>query len=365
MKNRTNLTVSKNKKIFYKINCLKEIKAEIEEFLQLEENKHMFTKSFAQKMMLPFEIKFNNYIEGYIDDIDTINQIISSVSLNTTEEKRIYNLYQGYQYIFNTKDISAQSLKHLYSILSDGLLEQYDMDNMGDFYRKKDVYILPSFDMNISGDTGINCNQIETKMNLLFEYINSDESNDLITEYVKSQIIHFYIVYIHPYFDVNGRMARTLSMQYLLNKQAYPFIIFNRAILSNKHNYRLGIKKGKTTANITLFLKFMLENLKTEIEKEYVISSISHNQDLSIIDYQSLQLILSMKNPKTLINFTKRFNYHYSNQDLSLVYEKMIKPLLDKNILSLGSSQSSTINSLTFQFNYKDIDQTKIKRLIL
>ena len=49
--------------------------------------------------------------------------------------------------------------------------------------------------------------------------------------------MHFYFVYIHPYFDVNGRTSRTLAMWYLLNEEAYPYIIFNRAINNNASNY--------------------------------------------------------------------------------------------------------------------------------
>ena len=38
--------------------------------------------------------------------------------------------------------------------------------------------------------------------------------NDLL----KAALIHFYIAYLHPYFDGNGRMARLLHLWYLVQQ---------------------------------------------------------------------------------------------------------------------------------------------------
>src|SRR5690606_40031597 len=54
----------------------------------------------------------------------------------------------------------------------------------------------------------------------LISFLSSDSYNGSMTDsYIKSQIVHFYFVYIHPYYDVNGRTSRTLSMWYLFEKE--------------------------------------------------------------------------------------------------------------------------------------------------
>ena len=66
-------------------------------------------------------------------------------------------------------------------------------------------------------------------MEYYFAFFNAPTFSQTMTDqYVKSQILHFYFVYIHPYFDVNGRTSRTMALWHLLNSQAYPYIIFNR-----------------------------------------------------------------------------------------------------------------------------------------
>ena len=74
--------------------------------------------------------------------------------------------------------------------------------------------------------------------------------------------MHFYFVYIHPYFDVNGRTSRTMSMWYLLKNEAYPFIIFNRGISFKGSKYDRVIKDTKESNDMTCFLLMMLETLK-------------------------------------------------------------------------------------------------------
>ena len=52
-------------------------------------------------------------------------------------------------------------------------------------------------------------------MGELVRFIHEDsDSNDLL----KAALIHFYIAYLHPYFDGNGRMARLMHLWYLVQQ---------------------------------------------------------------------------------------------------------------------------------------------------
>lgn len=126
---------------------------------------------------------------------------------------------------------------------------------MGDFYRKGPVYIFYSRNIDAEPDTGIKAEDIEKYMNEYFDYVNSKEKFSCNTEYfIKSQIMHFQLVYIHPYYDINGRTSRTTSMWYLLNNNIYPYIIFNRGISLNKSLYYKIIRDVKKYRNVTFFL---------------------------------------------------------------------------------------------------------------
>lgn len=267
-----------SKPFYYNKESLIELKKELEDFLATE-GKYMNDRSLAQKFLGCQEIQANNSVEGYNDDAGVIERVLTDDyrdRLPLERERIIKNLYGGYQEIQKGKDINKDNLKSLYDILSDGLLSSCDLGNMGDYYRNGDVLIHYSRNIETPPDEGINSDLVPSYMDSLFEFLNDDSSDSMIDDYVKSQIAHFYFVYVHPYFDVNGRSARTFALWYLLNNEAYPYIIFNRAIPLFKKRYNRNILGAKRTFDLTRFLRFMLCNVKDELFKEYIILSLIH-----------------------------------------------------------------------------------------
>lgn len=229
----TNLKLLNGKSIIYNDDCLNNIKSDITDFLYDKE--YMNNILFAKKMMMSQEIKSNNLIEGINDDLTLIDEVIKNKkTISINERNRIVNLYHGYQYILTHKKINKESLKELYSIVSCGLLDSYALDNMGEYYREKPVYIYEKNRYDAYPSTGVDEGLVDYYMDSLFEYINSSTnlSDDEISYFIKSQIIHFYFVYIHPYFDVNGRTSRCVSMWYLLKNKVYPYIGLQFFIIS-------------------------------------------------------------------------------------------------------------------------------------
>lgn len=291
---------------------------------------------FAKKMMMSQEIKSNNTIEGIKDDLSVIDEVIKKrSSLSTQERKRIINLYHGYQYILTHKTIDKEHLRELYSILSDGILDEYSRYNMGQYYRTKPVYITKGNHIGDDMFMGMDENKLPYYMQQFFDYVNNNEQCDEIEYFLKSQVMHFYFVYLHPYFDVNGRTSRTVSMWYLLNNKNYPYIIFNQAIAFAKKEYEANIIKGRTNGDVTLFLKYMLIHVHKELEKEYVVHSIKENSsvELSKDDLQMINYFLTMNGNLTVKDLVSFYNRYNSSKKPSIVFEEKIIPLIDKGII--------------------------------
>lgn len=351
---------------------LKPYKEELEEFIDGLD--YMKTLKFARSMMISQEIKSNNVIEGIKDDLSIIDKVITQrkENLSERERKRIINLYHGYQYILTHKTINRETLKELYQLLSENILDQRDKVRMGEYYRTAPVYIIKGNRLDVEPYMGIDENKIDYYMNQLFEFINDNKLEETeINKFIKSQIMHFYFVYIHPYFDVNGRTSRTVAMWYLLNNKNYPYIIFNRAIAFNQRNYESNIIKGRNFGDITLFIKYMLTSVEKELEKEYIIHSIEKTtkEYLSKYDLQMLEYLLTMNGNLTLKDLITTYNRYNSKDKTSLIYEEKIIPLLEKNILI---EKRKTNNFITKDIQNKiiglnpeiiEIDKTKIKHL--
>lgn len=362
-----------DKKLYVIKDIIEKNANELEKFLS--GNKYMNSKDFSEKVLFSQEIKANNTIEGYKEDVKLVYDIVNNKLKIKDKEKmqRINNLYNGYRYIFKGEKIDKDNLKHLYTILSKNLLSTYDLNKMGDYYRNEDVYIFFSSNLDVEPDKGSNPEMLERYMDEYFNYVNSNNTDNTLTgHFIKSQIMHFQFVNIHPYFDINGRTSRTTAMWYLLNNEAYPYIIFNRGINLNKSEYYKVIREVKKYNNVTFFINYMLDNIRLELEKEYIIDMIkSQSSDLKPIDYQTILYILSMKGNLTVKDFTTFYNRHNDKKRVLEVYKTMLEPLIDKNIIVKLRNTQGNINSnesnFVFELNKSmyENDPNKIKKLII
>lgn len=320
----------------------------LELFLSDEEKMH--SKEFAKKVLLANEVQSNNSVEGYYDDIEKIQSVVkSSKKLKNKAEKdklRILNLYK---------------------ILSNSLLDDKDVEMMGDYYRNAPVYIFYSNNPSVEPNQGLDHNTLDYFMDELFNFINSDFGSECLTdEFIKSQIMHFYFVYIHPYFDINGRTSRTMSMWHLLNKEAYPFVIFNRGIQLNKQDYYKVIIEGIKFSNISFFINYMMKTVLVELQKEHVMQNIGEEaKDLTALDYQTMHYLLSMNGLLTLCDFTNIYNRYNEKKPAKTIYQEMIEPLLDRGVLlkkrETNKMYSNEDYNFIINFNPKYIDDNPIK----
>lgn len=106
------LTLDNGDHFYIDFDKLKPIAFEIEEFLQ--KHPYMNQSSFAEQIIFPFEIKMNNATEGYLDDLEEIETMMKNRHHKKTylNQRRIFNLYRGYQMIFHEPPISEENLRY-------------------------------------------------------------------------------------------------------------------------------------------------------------------------------------------------------------------------------------------------------------
>ena len=103
-------------------------------------------------------------------------------------------------------------------------------------------------------------------MGELVRFIHEEsDSNDLL----KAALIHFYVAYLHPYFDGNGRMARLMHLWYLV-QQGYSsalFVPLSEYVNKSRKGYYDAYTLVEENAHIsgvldvTPFLVYFIENI--------------------------------------------------------------------------------------------------------
>ena len=351
---------------------LSDLVRELETFLDGED--FMNNRTFSKKVLFTHEIKANNTVEGINDSVSLIEKVIEDAHQVSDEERRnrIINLYRGYRYILQGKDITEDNVHQLYEILSKDLLCSEDRARMGTMYRTAPVYILQGGRLDDTMDHGIDEAKVPDFMKVFFDYVNNGETFNSPTDYfIKSQIMHFYFVYIHPYVDINGRTSRTVAMWYLLNNDIFPYIIFNRGINFDT-TYDRTIKECKDRYEITKFLKYMLINVKKELEKEYVMHNlrVASGEKWNTLDYQTMEYVLSMNGNMTVLDFAALYNRFNDKKRVREIFETMLLPMIENGSLVVDRETKKEMfegnKNLVLSLNRKRMDEfdtSKVTRI--
>lgn len=198
---------------------------------------------------------------------DSVRRILSGYAPANESENRISGMKKGLDFIADPANvIHEENLHHLYQIAIEEYLPEEDRLLPGSLYRHDAVYVVGSKVEH----TGISWQELPNRMAALTAFAQqSTEMNDLL----KAAVLHFYLAYLHPYFDGNGRMARLLHLWYLV-QQGYSsalFVPFSNYIENSRSQYYHAYSLVESNAaisgivDITPFLVYFIENIYHKI----------------------------------------------------------------------------------------------------
>ena len=258
----------------------------------------------------------------------------------------IRNMIKGIEYISNKPAFNKENLLKLYNILSqDSLTEETKLD--GEFYRLDKVYV---------GDhEGCPADKIDESMNDFFAFVNNEIDK---RNFYLPFIAHFYVLYIHPYYDFNGRTARMVSLWISLLSDIHMLLptYISEAINDDKNNYYKAIDNSRFSNNdITYFLTYLID-----LSNKYYLVYKNLNaikEDLAIIG-ESLSPTESYYLKRIMINSKKGwFNYrgfiNFCKLDITKQGAlKALNKLLDYGLLV---SRINSKNEKIFMINDKKV----------
>jgi len=211
-------------------------------------------------------------IESIDSSRESIRKIFKGYAPDGHQENHIYGMKKGLEFICDKNNtITEENIYKLYNIAVADFVSDENKLKEGHFYRHDTVYVVGEKVEH----TGLNANKVPEYMGKLVEFINADDDID---ELQKAAMIHFYIAYVHPYFDGNGRMARLIHQWYLVQKgyASAMFVSFSYLINNSKSKYYNAYKlvedneKISGIVDITPFINYFSENVYNKIETETV-----------------------------------------------------------------------------------------------
>lgn len=295
--------------------------------------------------------RFFSEIEGSlnIENVPTTRKRIAELhrKANPTDKNDVIikNMIAAVEYIAKEKpEFNKENLRKLYSILSKDSLDAELCLKEGEYYRHDEVFI-DSFE-------GAPPKLIDECMESLFSFANDPEcikKHSILLPY----ICHYYILYVHPYFDFNGRTARMVSfwLSYINDIAGAP-LFMSEAINESKGDYYRALTNTRITNNdLTYFLIYILE---TSIKYSFIYKNLEEIKEellksgdtLTSTEWGYVKKIL-IHNPDSYFNH-KMFSAYIHSKITKQGAIKILDNLTSYNILSKSKNRK---NEIIYKFN--------------
>lgn len=184
-------------------------------------------------------------IEGARTTIEDVKKCITSPV--TKSDKMVVNAFKCQNFVYDN-DITKDNIHDIWKMIINDVCENERV--RGRFYRDGMVYVgshIPEVP-----------DKIESQMNSLFDFCAGFDD-----KYVKACIVHFYVAYIHPFCDGNGRLSRIWMNKILYDvNQDFKNLVISREIENSVRAYYVSLQESEYSYNglidITSFIEYIL-----------------------------------------------------------------------------------------------------------
>jgi len=243
-----------------------------------------------------------------------------------TDIQEVKNAYEAYNKISEINPYSIEDLKLVHGIMTFLTVkesEKFRSHGEGVYDGDKCVFVALSEKL------------VPELMEQLFSWMK--EARDTVHPLILSSIFHYEFVFIHPFTDGNGRMARLWQSAILSKwKEIFEYVPIESLIKQYQEDYYTAIANCNNEGNSTEFIEFMLKMIYETINK--IIIEQKTTQETTYKTTQEKILDLVKENPNiTQVEMAQKLGITRDGISYN------IKSLKDNRIIErIGSTKKGT-----------------------
>lgn len=219
----------------------------------LDAKPHLRKNNKIKSIHSSLAIEANSLTLGEVKDVINGKTVLGAEK----EIQEVKNAYAAYDEIANLDVYSLQELQRLHGIMTKYLTDvsgSFRLGEEGVFSDGKYIFMAPPAKL------------VPSLMEDLFAWMK--RSQGIVHPLILAAVFHYEFVFIHPFTDGNGRMARLWHTAILAKWQPiFEFIPIESQIEKFQNGYYDAIAKCHTHGNSTVFIEFMLEQINTVLDE--------------------------------------------------------------------------------------------------
>lgn len=249
----------------------------------LESKPHLRKNNRIRSIHSSLKIEANSLTLGQVRDV--ING--KSVLGEQKEIQEVKNAYSAYEWLSEIDPYNIQHLKQFHGIMTKFLVEEsgeFRSGEEGVFNGDQCIFMAPPAQF------------VPQLMSELFDWMREAQNN--VHPLILSSVFHYEFVFIHPFSDGNGRMARLWQTAILSNwKSIFEYIPVESQIEKFQAEYYEAISQCHITGESTIFIEFMLSQIDKILDN--ISAQISEKNDYLPETVQKLLAIMEYDIPYT------------------------------------------------------------------
>lgn len=232
----------------------------------LESKPHLRKNNKIKSIHSSLKIEANSLSLGQVRDVINGKTVLGEQK----EIQEVKNAYAAYEKVSEINPYSIKNLRQFH-----GIMTKYVVEESGDFRRGEEGVF--------NGDVCIfmapPARLVPRLMKELFEWMVDAEGS--VHPLILSSVFHYEFVFIHPFSDGNGRMARLWHTAILSKwKPIFEYIPIESQIEKFQDEYYDAIAKCHVYGASTIFIEFMLAQID-KILDDISIQISEDNEQLS------------------------------------------------------------------------------------
>ena len=280
---------------------------------ELESKLHLRRNNRIRSIHSSLKIEANSLSLSEVRDVINGHLVLG----DQKEIQEVKNAYAAYEKISEINPSSISDLKRIHGIMTNRTVDESGVFRKGEegvFSGEKCIFVAPP------------ANMVSELMKDLLSWVKKNEG--IVHPLIMSAVFHYEFVFIHPFADGNGRMARLWHTVILYRwRSVFEFIPLESRIERFQSEYYDAIAKCHVNGNSDVFIEFMLEMIDQVLDE--VISQVNKanantseyvNRMLEVMEYDvpytsnTIMELLGLKSKETL-----RKNYLNPAMELGLV----------------------------------------------
>lgn len=266
---------------------------------ELESKPHLRRNNRIRSIHSSLKIEANSLSLSEVRDVINGHLVLG----DRKEIQEVKNAYAAYEKISEINPSSISELKKMHAIMTYRTVNESGTFRKGEegvFSGDQCIFVAPPADM-VSG-----------LVKDLLSWVKKNEG--IVHPLIMAAIFHYEFVFIHPFADGNGRMARLWHTVLLYRwRSIFEFIPLESQIEEFQSEYYDAIAKCHVNGNSDVFIEFMLEMIDeildeviTQVNKVNAYTSEYVKRLLEVMEYDvpytanAIMELLGLKSKETL-----------------------------------------------------------------